>query len=218
MNLTIGQHAEISFAVNVMGTSADPTARVILETKPELCFHATRVGDRWAALVDLGDSVKPGSYGLRVEVVLNNRLFTPFKHLVEVEGAQVEVQPELPPVEVVEPVPEQVEQAEPPKETPKVKLDLKSIFGLTTPKKVEPVIEAPVAEQPTPPKKVTLPADFFKFTPKPVEKVEVKLPTLDETLSKVQSGIAKAGSKPLQKIKLGEATLVTLVRGEVIYE
>lgn len=34
--MIIGQKSEVSFKVNVMGTSVEPTARVIIETHPQI--------------------------------------------------------------------------------------------------------------------------------------------------------------------------------------
>lgn len=92
--LTVGQSHSVKFKVNVMGTSADPRVRVILGTSPELSFAASKEGDDWSTNLQVPAHVEPGDYDMRVEVHLNNRLFTPINKKINV----------APPVKLDEPV------------------------------------------------------------------------------------------------------------------
>ena len=111
--LTVGQSNRVTFNVNVMGTKLEPSVRVVLAATPELTFHAVSVGDgSWAADLAIPPNVQAGSYDLRVEVVLNNRLFTPLHKKIEVQGAQPDPIPQ--PAPPIAPAP-----LEPPKEEPR---------------------------------------------------------------------------------------------------
>lgn len=92
--LQAGHTTNVSFKVNVMGTSTDPKVRLILGTTPELSFAASKgEGDTWGAEVLVPKFIDAGSYDFRVEVVLNNRLFTPLNKKIEIaSGVQPEVQ------------------------------------------------------------------------------------------------------------------------------
>jgi hypothetical protein len=87
--LKAGQTHNVKFKVNVMGTSAEPRVRVILGTTPELSFHATKEGDDWASNMEIPGHIAPGNYDMRVEVHLNNRLFTPINRKVDVQGIEL---------------------------------------------------------------------------------------------------------------------------------
>ena len=84
--LTVGQNHNVKFKVNVMGTSAEPRVRVILGTVPELSFVANKDSDDWVSNLVIPAHVSPGSYDMRVEVHLNNRLFTPINKKIDVKG------------------------------------------------------------------------------------------------------------------------------------
>jgi hypothetical protein len=87
--LTAGQSHSVKFKVNVMGTSAEPRVRLILGTSPELSFPATKDGDDWASNMSIPGHIAPGNYDMRVEVHLNNRLFTPINRKVDVKGTEL---------------------------------------------------------------------------------------------------------------------------------
>jgi hypothetical protein len=87
--LKAGQTHNVKFKVNVMGTSAEPRVRVILGTTPELSFHATKNGDDWASNMEIPGHIAPGNYDMRVEVHLNNRLFTPINRKIDVQGIEL---------------------------------------------------------------------------------------------------------------------------------
>lgn len=100
----IGTSQHISFKVNVMGTSAEPKVRLVLATSPELSFACHRDGVMWACDASIPTGITPGSYGLRVEVVVNSRLFSPLVKQVEVEMPPMQMEP----VEDVAPPAEEV--------------------------------------------------------------------------------------------------------------
>lgn len=87
--LTVGQNHNVKFKVNVMGTSTEPRVRVILGTVPELSFVANKDQDDWASNLSIPAHIAPGDYEMRVEVHLNNRLFTPIKKNVSVKGLEL---------------------------------------------------------------------------------------------------------------------------------
>ena len=87
--LTVGQNHNVKFKVNVMGTSAEPRVRVILGTVPELSFVANKEADDWVSNLSVPAHVVPGDYDMRVEVHLNNRLFTPINKKINVKGIEL---------------------------------------------------------------------------------------------------------------------------------
>ena len=81
---------EVSFTVDVHGTSLEPQVRLVLG---RTVFQAVRgAGDRWTVGVPLGAEFAPGDYDMRVEVVLKDRLFVPLRRTVSV-GASGEPAP-----------------------------------------------------------------------------------------------------------------------------
>lgn len=91
-----GTTTQVSFKVNVLGTSAEPRVRVILGTTPELSFNATQVDDKWSVPLAVPATCAAGSYPLRVEVILNGRLFTPITKSIQIDstaGASIETAP-----------------------------------------------------------------------------------------------------------------------------
>jgi hypothetical protein len=73
---------EFSFNVGVAGTSTSPqSVAVVLEKGTQaLSYFATKVDDRWVVVVDKpGQTFGCGPVKLSINVVLNNRLFTPMK-------------------------------------------------------------------------------------------------------------------------------------------
>jgi hypothetical protein len=215
--MIIGQSNKITFKVNVMGTSQEPTVRVILDTSPALTFNAHKLGTEWQADIDLPASTKPGSYDLKVEVMVGNRHFSPLTKKVALdapeespssssepeESAQVaaEKEQQLSSAEVDEALFTEPVQEEPrpavvePEPAPKPNLMKSIVGGEDLPKKKEP-------------KKITLPKDFFKFEAKKIEPVE---------LPKVIKREPKA-KKPKKIIEIKQSTPIRLVKGEVVYK
>lgn len=93
MQLPIGQHNTIKFNVNVMGSSQEPRVRVVIGSTPELAFPASLLDGKWSVDLAIPESVEAGSYDLRVEVLLNNRLFTPLNKRVELTREAAAPQP-----------------------------------------------------------------------------------------------------------------------------
>jgi len=180
--LTVGQNHNVKFKVNVMGTSAEPRVRVILGTVPELSFIANKEADDWVSNLVVPSHVEPGDYDMRVEVHLNNRLFTPINKKINVKG-----------INLPEPVAAAQDPIEP-GETPVLakveKVDLmKSIVGTGT-KVTAPEMPKVVAKLP----KVELKV-------KSVDEAELAAAVLDAPappMSELQK-IAKAPVSPMRK-------------------
>jgi hypothetical protein len=86
--LQIGKTNEVKFKVNVNGTQSIPTVRVVLVTpNADLGFPAEKLSsgnEDWSAEVFIPEDLSEGEYDLRVEVIINNRLFTPVKRKVTI--------------------------------------------------------------------------------------------------------------------------------------
>jgi len=87
--LEIGKANEVKFKVGVNGTKAEPTVRLVIGNREhELGFAAEKLlggtDEDWYAEVKIPESMTAGEYDFRVEVIVNNRLFTPIKRTVEI--------------------------------------------------------------------------------------------------------------------------------------
>ena len=83
-----GKSNNVTFKVNVMGTSSTPSVRVVLGTNPEMSYPASSTSDdKWMATMMIPEGIE-GTYSMRVEVVLNNRLFTPITKSVTISPAE----------------------------------------------------------------------------------------------------------------------------------
>jgi hypothetical protein len=207
--MLIGQTNDVTFKVNVMGTSTDPKVKLVLNTTPEMSFPATKNGDSWHASVVVPDHVEPGKYSLRVEVVIGNRHFSPLTKSVKLElpPNMVPAAPTPTPEPAVETVPEaaSVEAAEEPAE----------IF---LPEPVAP--KAPRAK-----KMVKLPADLFSVenlmgskTPVVIDRrpIIARDPVITAMDPPIQMLEEKMPKKRIVELK---HTLPTrLIKGEIIYE
>lgn len=92
------KQVELSFNVGIAGTSSLPTSvAVILEKgSTALSFAAVKNGEEWKATIDKpGIVFGTGEVKMSINVVLNNRLFTPVKSVAEI----------MPEVVVATPVP-----------------------------------------------------------------------------------------------------------------
>ncbi len=222
--MQIGHTNDVKFRVNVMGTSAEATARVILCTNPQLSFPAEKVGDEWSAHVRIPESIEPGSYDMKVEVMVGNRHFTPLTKSIELVGlpSSPATEPDDSPAEDAvkheEPVAvEEVVAAE--EQAPAVKtISLIKSFVNGQDEVVEavakPAEEAPVEQ----PKKITLPKDFFKFEGKKVDPVKIEFKPLVSMLTHtaIDKPLTKESVRPVLEINHG--TPIRLIRGEIIYE
>jgi hypothetical protein len=92
---------EIAFKVGIAGTSSQPqSVAVVLERDSmALSFHAAKLGDEWTATVNNPGAIfAPGQVKLSVNVLLNNRLFTPLKtsaEIVDGENVTVDITPAI---------------------------------------------------------------------------------------------------------------------------
>lgn len=93
MQLPIGQHNTVKFNADVMSSSQEPRVRVVIGSTPELVFPASLIDGKWSVDLAIPESVEAGSYDLRVEVLLNNRLFTPLNKRVELTRQAAASQP-----------------------------------------------------------------------------------------------------------------------------
>lgn len=167
---------EISFKVGVAGTSAAPqTVSVVLDKgETALSFAAQKQGDIWVAVVDRpGMIFGDGPVQMNVHVVVNSRLFVPFKATAEIFSDAPSViavpQPEItPPVEpeVVAPVAQpEVELTLPLPVKPTAESILKKLEPAKppAPKKVEEKVEPKIVARTVP-----KPAPVVKAAPKTV--------------------------------------------------
>ena len=183
--LTTGETHNVKFKVNVMGTSAEPRVRLILGTSPELSYEATKDEDGWVSNVNVPHHIAPGEYPMRVEVHLNNRLFTPYKRSIEVLAPEVQAhEPAVTAAPVPEPKPVEI-QALPPEPKPKLMPQL------------EPVTAAPVPE---PKPEVVMPKVVAKMPEvKPKKDTKPEEPKKPATLS-LLSKISKAPAKKQHRV------------------
>jgi hypothetical protein len=90
---------ELSFKVGIAGTNSAPSSvAIVLErNSTALSFKAVNGGsDEWTAIIDNPGSVfEAGEVNLSVNIVLNNRLFTPMKSTATIE-AVAKTAPEAP--------------------------------------------------------------------------------------------------------------------------
>ena len=81
--LEIGKVNEVKFKVAVSGTSATPSVRLVIEApKAELGFTCNQGDGYWFTSVMLPEDLRADQYPFRVEVVVNNKLFTPVRKTV----------------------------------------------------------------------------------------------------------------------------------------
>ncbi len=222
---TIGHSHDVAFKVNVMGTSAEPTVRLVLGCTPELSFPAKKTADGWACTLSIPPGIEPCECDLRVEAIVNNRLFTPLIKRVElasVTAPPVETAPQpasdAPPAEIP-PTPDEVpseiefkvkaEETEPRKpllSTPEFKRtelpSLQKVAEATPPKKFEP-IHTPLPR----------PSDV-KVAPIKVSLTDVM--KVAATMEAAAPPPARRKAAPVVEIK--HETPVRLVKGAIIYE
>ena len=78
---------ELSFDMDVAGTATLPSSVLLVLQRESVTvgFAATKQGDRWVANVaDIGGMFTPGQVNVSIQVILNNRVFTPMKTVGEV--------------------------------------------------------------------------------------------------------------------------------------
>ncbi len=192
-----GKSNQVTFKVNVMGTSSTPTVRVVLGTDPEMSYPASHtVEDKWMAVMMIPEHVE-GTYSMRVEVVLNNRLFTPITKSVTIGRAEAAAptpnettSPSVPtPPEAVEPAPDTVRKYEPilqrdpivvPEDagaTASVAADVASNPTKAMPPLRRIIPEPIVIKQPPAPKKTQGLSMLKSFADKPAKKMHERIVT-----------------------------------------
>lgn len=100
--ISINVPSTISFNVQVHGTSSDAEARLVLTANDVgYIFKAQRTTpNSFEASVCVPACVQPGQYPMAVEVIVNGRLFTPLRRMVEVDSGVTTV--EVPAIQVVQ--------------------------------------------------------------------------------------------------------------------
>lgn len=214
--LEIGKTNEVTFKIDVNGTAAAPAVKFILEApNAEMGFTASNNGDsNWSANVAIPDDFKPGSYGFRIEVVVNNRLFTPVKKRVEVTEPTV--------ISVSVPTPTQDLMGRLEAQTPafptQTKEQTRNWEGEGGSLKGVKEIPQPLHPAPTPPAPPVKEAKAAKASMRIniAEIVAESNKKFDKVLS--ESATYKKPVKTIKPINITPQTPVTLKKGEVVYE
>ncbi len=92
LNLFIDEPNELSFDLTIEGTEmAKPIVRTIIEgSKFELMFPTDRKAEGWTVTIPpLQEVLSTGKRNLRLEVVLNNKIFTPLTLQTEFSKSQI---------------------------------------------------------------------------------------------------------------------------------
>jgi hypothetical protein len=207
---------EFTFRVGIAGTQSPPQmVAVVLERgDTALSFVARQVGDEWKAIIESPGTVFGlGQVKLNVNVILNNRLFTPMKGTAEIvaeDNITVDVTipsmetdvkldtPILPPAVEVK-----TEEVVVPKAV-EVKAEEVIIPEAVVKRKYAKLMQAdPTVKQIVHAPKVVPKAE----APKPVEKVEPVVPKVEAVIEKAAEPIIKTIApiievpKPVEKAK-----------------
>jgi len=91
----------VTFDLTVLGSTEVPVVKVIFNTTPEISFIAKKIDElSWKAEISIPDFITPSSYEMRIEVNVDNRIFTPLRKVVQIEALENQVVPvAIPPVE-----------------------------------------------------------------------------------------------------------------------
>jgi hypothetical protein len=230
--MIIGETTQVSFKLDIIGSTEFPKVKVALECSPELVYYAHKTGDRWTVDINVPIIVQPGTYKLRIDVILANRLFTPISKMVEVTTPEVEVaqsvevksEPELTPAQppVVDNSP-----ADTPPSVERKSIGLIRQFASEEIGQVEREPKAEVAAGVKAPEKKTiqLPPDLFASllvdaTPKQKMTLPVK-PTIQKEQAPVVENkkpreINKKKAPVIVEIK--QETPVVLLKGDIVFE
>ena len=85
--LTLNFPNKVTFAVNVQGTSANPTVRCIVGEHPGCVYACTKLSEnKYEVIIDLPRTMREGAHDFKIEVLLNGRLFTPINTKINVVG------------------------------------------------------------------------------------------------------------------------------------
>jgi len=90
MHLLQNQDNDITFKVNVIGTKSDAIVRVLLtDGIMTLVFPTTKTSEGWYAKINPKDMQDHAE--LSIEVIVNARIFTPFKTQVDISSKEEQV-------------------------------------------------------------------------------------------------------------------------------
>lgn len=208
--LKAGVASAVKFNVDVHGTGAEPKVRLVFKVSDkELGFTATQLDDKWQAMVELPADTPAGEYDMRVEVTLNNRLFTPMKRRVEVEGATA---PQAPaPTQAATPV------VAAPQPQPQVTAESKKPLESLIKRAAKPMPERPApspakAPKPTAPQTPVKPHDRIKMA----DIANDSSKKFDKALK--ESASYKKPITPVKPLNFSIGTPVSLKRGDIVYE
>ena len=202
--LSLDQTNRVTFTVNVFGTAATPSVRVLIGETPALAFSALKLaGNEYEALIDLPDTIKPGAHQLKIEVLINGKLFTPIQTAITVEGAAPDVPVAEPAIEpAVEPeftvvVPVQAAPEPAPAPAPEApRLD--AVMGVTQPVAETP---APKVEAPKPaPKRIDV-TSLMRELNKPVAEAKGSVEVRISAAPKLSALEGEAKKKRVPKVR-----------------
>lgn len=206
---------ELAFKVGIAGTASAPqSVAVVLERgATAVSFAAVKDGDDWKAIIDNpGSMFGIGEVKLSVNVVLNNRLFTPMKSVAEIVSAAEEPVAQSTPEETIEEPTSQEASAQDIVPEPSVTVAPKKTSLLPTIQAAtqEAVVEVPkptVAETVAPPapapKKITA-EDLHKLGiggKKVEESVEIVQPVRLQLLRSIEPGIVRKVQEKIAEAK-----------------
>ncbi len=234
-----GTTTQVSFKVNVLGTSAEPRVRVILGTTPELSFNATQVDDKWSVPLAVPATCAAGSYPLRVEVILNGRLFTPITKSIQIDntaGAPIETAPTqavaAPPPQTISLMslvaaakPEVQQTIEMPKVVAKMPKPVAKLPKVAAP---APAVVAKPIELPPAPELQSLKVEATKRrfapirTPMPTSESVENKPVVVK-MSDIDVAAEKFAVTPIQEVRIDQPSMsaktpIKLVKEELFYE
>jgi hypothetical protein len=125
--MELGEEFKISFNLNVAGTSSQPSeVRVVIGDKLKLLTTAklNALGEYEVKMPLLAELFAKGDIVLAIEVILNGKLFTPFKQRVTISKAEISVIAQSPKPETII-IPEKKEIKTPQKPVPPLSETLK---------------------------------------------------------------------------------------------
>ena len=237
--LEIGKANEITFKVAINGTSATPQVRLVIETPDaELGFNCNQGDDYWFSQVFIPEDTKAGDYTMRVEVVINNRLFTPVKKTVTIANS-IKITTENVTLPTPTQTPDQTSKWEDEggalpavKELPKpispekisVTPDPHAFIGSLLKETAEKVKAAPVKAMTNKKKPASMSSGMPKVTGKKAEPIRIKIAEIAaESNRRFDKVLAESASyrspiKPVTPIPIKKQTPVALHKGEIVYE
>lgn len=84
-----GADNELTFNLELTGSTVAPTVRVVLYVVPTLMFSAKHVENNvWAVNIRLPE-VASGSYKIEIETIIGNRLFVPLSEQIDVQNVRL---------------------------------------------------------------------------------------------------------------------------------